>query len=99
TCERPVPSNEGAPPDPKPPIVRVATPATRRKRMTIFGTRDSAYAMPAADTAPAEALDVAPAVSHREFGAVDMRRVILRVQGGDPILVRSAEGRESAAHI
>jgi hypothetical protein len=67
--------------------------------MTIFGNRDSGYAMPAADTAPAEALDVAPAVSHREFGAVDMRRVILRVQGGDPILVGSAEGRESAVRV
>jgi hypothetical protein len=35
----------------------------------------------------------------RGFGAPDMRRVILRLHGADPIVVGSAEGRENAVRV
>jgi hypothetical protein len=70
--------------------------------MTIFGNRDSDYGttLHAEATPTAEpAAPVAPATSLRGFGAVDMRRVILRLHGDDPIVVGSAEGRENAVRV
>jgi len=71
--------------------------------MTIFGNRDSSYgtnpmagASPGADAMPAIA---APVTSARVFGGVDMRRVVLRVNGDEPLVVGSAEGRENAVRI
>jgi len=68
--------------------------------MTIFGNRDSGYgSSPVADASPAlESLDP-PATSTRSFGAVDTRRVILRVHGDESILVGDAEGRDNAIRI
>ena len=74
--------------------------------MTIFGNRDSAYygvspmagALPSADVELAEPAASAPPRT-RAFGAPDMRRVILRVHGDDPIVVGSAEGRDNAVRI
>ena len=69
--------------------------------MTIFGNRDSGYGTSTtAGAAPtAHAGTAVPATSMREFGAPDSRRVILRVQGDDPIVVGSAEGRDNAVRI
>jgi hypothetical protein len=71
--------------------------------MTIFGNRDSSYGTsPMADTPPTADLEPAappPVTSMRGFGAPDQRRVILRVHGDEPILVGSAEGRDSAVRI
>jgi hypothetical protein len=70
--------------------------------MTIFGNRDSGtYGMlPTAGALPTADVDVAPpATSMRGFGAPDLRRVILRVHGDDPIVVGSAEGRDNAVRI
>jgi hypothetical protein len=71
--------------------------------MTIFGNRDSSYgtgpmagASPGPDATPAIA---PPVTSARVFGGPDLRRVILRVNGDDPIVVGSAEGRENAVRI
>ena len=71
--------------------------------MTIFGNRDSSYGMspmagatPGADAVPTIAT---PVISARLFGAPDLRRVILRVNGDEPIVVGSAEGRENAVRI
>jgi hypothetical protein len=70
-------------------------------RMTIFGNRDSGYGtMPLAAVVPtADPAAVAPATSMRGFGAPDMRRVVLRLHGDEPIVVGSAEGRDSAVTI
>jgi len=71
--------------------------------MTIFGNRDSGYGtVPLAGALPTAELDfdaAAPATSTRGFGAPDLRRVILRVHGDDPIVVGSAEGRDNAVRI
>jgi len=69
--------------------------------MTIFGNRDSSYgsSTPVADAAPLTAGSVTPTIPARAFGAADTRRVILRVHGGESIVVGSAEGRESAVKI
>lgn len=71
--------------------------------MTIFGNRDSGYgSSPAAGVLPAlPILDeaTAPASSPRRFGAADTRRVILRLNGDEDIVVGSAEGRDRAVQI
>jgi hypothetical protein len=70
--------------------------------MTIFGNRDSGtYGMlPMAGALPTADVEIeAPATSMRGFGAPDLRRVILRVHGDDPIVVGSAEGRDNAVRI
>ena len=71
--------------------------------MTIFGNRDSSYgvspmagAFPSADAGHSF---TAPVTSARVFGGPDVRRVILRVNGDEPIVVGSAEGRENAVRI
>ena len=71
--------------------------------MTIFGNRDSSYGMspmagafPSADVGHSFA---APVTSMRAFGAPDIRRIVLRVNGDEPIVVGSAEGRENAVRI
>jgi len=71
--------------------------------MTIFGNRDSSYgvspmagASPGPDAMPAIA---EPVTSARVFGAPDLRRVILRVNGDEPIVIGSAEGRENAVRV
>ena len=72
--------------------------------MDIFGNRDSGYgSSPAAGVLPslpqideASAPTATPSVG---FGAPDTRRVILRVNGDDDIVVGSAEGRENAVQI
>ena len=68
--------------------------------MTIFGNRDSGYgSSPVAGASPApESLDP-PASSTRSFGAVDTRRVVLRVHGDENILVGNAEGRDNAVRV
>jgi len=65
--------------------------------MTIFGNRDSSYGTsPMAGAVPQPA-EIAPrATSTRDFGAIDNRRVILRVHGDESILVGNAEGRANA---
>ena len=71
--------------------------------MTIFGNRDSSYGIgPMAGANPShEGLpSIAPPVtSARVFGGPDLRRVIVRVNGDEPIVVGSAEGRENAVRI
>jgi hypothetical protein len=76
--------------------------------MTIFGNRDSGYdSSPMAGVFPSlDDLDPPPtptslptAVPARAFGAPDTRRVILRIHGGDDILIGSAEGRENAVQV
>lgn len=71
--------------------------------MDIFGNRDSGYGSTAAGLLPslpdAEEVADTPAASFRGFGAPDTRRVILRVQGDDDIVVGSAEGRDNAVQI
>ena len=70
--------------------------------MDIFGNRDSGYSSnPAAGVLPSlPRLDEGtPATSSRSFGAPDTRRVILRVNGDDDIVVGSAEGRDNAVQI
>jgi hypothetical protein len=67
--------------------------------MTTFGNRDSTYSsMQVADTAPRPA-EIVPAASSREFGAVDNRRVVLRIHGDENIVVGNAEGRDNAVRI
>lgn len=62
--------------------------------MTIFANSEPGYgaALEGETTAT-------PATSMRGFGAPDMRRVILRLHGDEPIVVGSAEGRESAVRV
>ncbi len=69
--------------------------------MEIFGNRDSGYgSSPTAAVLPSHpGADDAPATSSRGFGAPDVRRVILRVNGDDDIVVGSAEGRDNAVQI
>ena len=69
--------------------------------MTIFGNRDSSYgsSLPAADVFPLPSGTASPAASSRAFGAVDNRRVILRVHGDENIVVGNAEGRDNAVKI
>ena len=71
--------------------------------MDIFGNRDSGYgSTPAAGVLPSlPSVDEPdqPAASSRGFGAVDTRRVILRVNGDDDILVGSVEGRDNAVQV
>ena len=72
--------------------------------MDIFGNRDSGYG--ASSTVGAlpslprpEDASTSTATSSRSFGAPDTRRVILRVNGDDDIVVGSAEGRDNAVQI
>jgi hypothetical protein len=72
--------------------------------MNIFGNRDSGYgSSPAAGVLPSlpSSDEAAPptATSSMGFGAPDTRRVILRVNGDDDIVVGSAEGRDNAVQI
>ncbi len=72
--------------------------------MDIFGNRDSGYgSSPAAGVLPSlpglEEAAVPASTSSRSFGAPDTRRVILRVNGDDDIVVGSAEGRDNAVQI
>jgi hypothetical protein len=72
--------------------------------MEIFGNRDSGYGTSstagALPSLPGHEEPAAPtAVSARGFGAPDTRRVILRVNGDDDIVVGSAEGRDNAVQI
>jgi GGDEF domain-containing protein len=68
--------------------------------MAIFGNRDSSYSSSPAAGASALPDDLAPpATSARAFGAIDNRRVILRVHGDENIVVGNAEGRENAVRI
>ena len=68
--------------------------------MTIFGNRDSGYGRsPAAGALPSAPDLDRPATQARAFGAPDIRRVVLRVHGGDDIVVGSAEGRANAVQI
>ena len=72
--------------------------------MDIFGNRDSGYGNSlAAGALPAlprlEDVSTSTATSSRSFGAPDTRRVILRVNGDDDIVVGSAEGRDNAVQI
>jgi hypothetical protein len=55
-----------------------------------------AGAFPSADVGHSFA---APVTSMRAFGAPDIRRIVLRVNGDEPIVVGSAEGRENAVRI
>ena len=72
--------------------------------MDIFGNRDSGYgSSPAAGVLPslprideATAPNATPSMG---FGAQDTRRVILRVNGDDDIVVGAAEGRDNAVQI
>ncbi len=67
--------------------------------MTIFGNRDSGYGTaPTASTSDVTE-EAVPATSMRGFGAPDVRRVILRLHGDDPVVVGSAEGRDGAVRI
>ncbi len=67
--------------------------------MDIFGNRDSGYgSSPAVGILPSHP-SAGPATSSRGFGAPDIRRVILRVNGDDDIVVGSAEGRDNAVQI
>ncbi len=68
--------------------------------MTIFGNRDSGYGgLPSVEQ---EAVLIeerdSPEPPRRAF-APDRRRVVLRVHGGDDIVVGLAEGREPAVQI
>jgi GGDEF domain-containing protein len=68
--------------------------------MTIFGNRDSSYGNAPLAEATDRPLDLAPpAASSRAFGAIDNRRIILRVHGDEQIVVGKAEGRENAVRI
>jgi len=72
--------------------------------MEIFGNRDSGYGTsPSAGALPSlpgpEDEAAVPATSSRSFGAPDTRRVILRVNGDDDIVVGAAEGRDNAVQI
>ena len=72
--------------------------------MDTFGNRDSGYgSSPSVGALPSlPSLDDGPGMPvalSRGFGAVDTRRVILRVNGDDDILVGSVEGRENAVQI
>jgi len=69
--------------------------------MAIFGNRESSYGSNPAAEASSHPTDLAPppATSARAFGAVDNRRVILRVHGDENIVVGNAEGRDNAVRI
>ena len=68
--------------------------------MTIFGNRDSSYgSTPMAEATERPTDPAPPATSSRGFGAIDTRRVILRVHGDEQIVVGKAEGRENAVRI
>ncbi len=67
--------------------------------MTIFGNRDSSYGSTPMAEATEGPIDLAPATSSRSFGAIDTRRVILRVHGDEQIVIGKAEGRENAVRI
>ena len=72
--------------------------------MDIFGNRDSGYgSIPTAGVLPSlptlEGEAATRITSSRGFGAPDTRRVILRVNGDDDIVVGSAEGRDNAVQI
>ena len=68
--------------------------------MTIFGNRDSGYGgFPLVDQESIPiGVEEEPPAQQRAFG-VDNRRVVLRVHGGDDIVVGIAEGREPAVQI
>ena len=68
--------------------------------MTIFGNRDSSYGSTPMAEATGRTTELAPpAASSRGFGAIDNRRIILRVHGDEQIVVGTAEGRENAVRI
>jgi hypothetical protein len=68
--------------------------------MTVFGNRDSGNGASSALAALPETVGQnAIATSVRPFGAVDMRRIVLRVHGDENIVVGSAEGREGAVRL
>jgi len=72
--------------------------------MDIFGNRDSGYgSSTAAGILPLlpslEEAAASTATSPTSFDAPDTRRVILRVNGDDDIVVGSAEGRDNAVQI
>jgi len=68
--------------------------------MTIFGNRDSSYGTAPSAEAVEHPTGLAPtATSSRGFGAVDNRRVVLRVHGDEQIVIGKAEGRENAVRI
>src|SRR4029078_8943506 len=78
-------------------------PATRRNCMTILGIRDSSYGMtpmagafPSADVGHSFA---APVTSMRAFGAPDIRRVVLRVNGDAQIVGGGGGGRGNAVRV
>jgi hypothetical protein len=69
--------------------------------MTIFGNRDSGYGgFPSVEQEPIP-IDVSEphADTRRPIGAPENRRVVLRVHGGDDIVVGIAEGRDPAVQI
>ena len=72
--------------------------------MDIFGNRDSGYgSSPAAGVLPPlpslEETTAPTETSSSGLGVPDRRRVILRVNGDDDIVVGSAEGRDNAVQI
>ena len=72
--------------------------------MDIFGNRDSGYgSSPTAGVLPPlpslEEAATPTGASSSGFGVPDRRRVILRVNGDDDIVVGSAEGRDNAVQI
>jgi len=62
--------------------------------MTSVGNHDASYG-----TVPAAAGPTPATSAPRAFGAPDTRRVVLRVQGDENIVVGNAEGRENAVRI
>jgi hypothetical protein len=68
--------------------------------MTIFGNRDSGYGgFPSVDQESIPIDPDEPVAPPRRAFAPDNRRVVLRVHGGDDIVVGLAEGREPAVQI
>ena len=67
--------------------------------MTNVGNRDSSYGSTQVSGSVAHLAEVVPAHSSREFGAVDNRRILLRLHGDDSIVVGNAEGRDNAVRV
>lgn len=66
--------------------------------MTIFGNRDFPHGKTQAASADTALAEQAAVVLPRAF-APDVRRVVLRVQGGEEIVVGRADERDSAVQI